>query len=338
MRIAGLGAGRRGAVLGGLAVVAGAGAGARARAEGAVAGAEDAARPRAPPGAVAPAPVAPEMATGPGAVPAVTVEVAPEAASTVGEEVEGASSSVAAPEAAVTEVETPPPGQLRQLEVPQAEPSPAPTPSPMPAPSGGQYAAPLDTGTGAGGQEDEGKTSILATVAVEQLDDQQLKVFEYNRRIQAQNKAPRGFPVFVRDGFDMAVFCDGYKQDADGLIYKDFDLGAGATPKDGQQVVFTYTAYNESGAKIDSSFKEGKPAVTQLGNRGMIPGFELALKGMRPGGRRRVVVVPALGPPVGPQTFFSAKQHEVFDIELLEVKDCKRVGFGFGFGSNLVCE
>merc|ERR1711924_93026 len=111
-----------------------------------------------------------------------------------------------------------------------------------------------------------------------------------------------------------------------------------APPRRGQQATFTYTAYNESGAKIDSSFKEGKPAVTQLGTRGMIPGFELALKGMRPGGRRRVIVVPALGPPVGPQTFFSAKQHEVFDIELLEVKDCRRVGFGFGFGSNLLCE
>ena len=44
---------------------------------------------------------------------------------------------------------------------------------------------------------------------------------------------------------------------------------------------------------------------------------------MRVGGKRRIIVPPALGPPVGPSTFFSAKQCEVFDIELRGIKTCR---------------
>ena len=58
--------------------------------------------------------------------------------------------------------------------------------------------------------------------------------------------------------------------------------------------------------------------------------------GRREGGRRRVVVPPELGPPTGPATFFSAKQWEVFDIELLKVKSCERQQTGF-MTSTVVC-
>ena len=57
---------------------------------------------------------------------------------------------------------------------------------------------------------------------------------------------------------------------------------------------------------------------------------------MRPGGKRRIVVPPALGPPVGPSTFFSAKQFEVFDVELRAVKTCTRKTVGMF--SSVVCE
>lgn len=65
-------------------------------------------------------------------------------------------------------------------------------------------------------------------------------------------------------------------------------------------------------------------------------GFEEGIKTMRVGGRRRVVVPPELGPPVGPSTFFSAKQCEVFDVELLNVRSCRRRQVAFL--SDVVCE
>ena len=44
-----------------------------------------------------------------------------------------------------------------------------------------------------------------------------------------------------------------------------------------QQIIFDYTAYNEAGATIDSSYRKGQPAQTQLGIKGLIPGGNTGL-------------------------------------------------------------
>lgn len=56
------------------------------------------------------------------------------------------------------------------------------------------------------------------------------------------------------------------------VIYKDYKEGQGSTPVDGQEVVFDYTGYNESGGIIDSSYRQGRPSQTRLGIAGLIPG------------------------------------------------------------------
>ncbi|GIM03285.1 hypothetical protein Vretimale_8049 [Volvox reticuliferus] len=182
----------------------------------------------------------------------------------------------------------------------------------------------------------EGNATLISTADVEVLASQEKLVLSINRRIQAQNRVPGDFPGFVREGFDVKVVGDGYVVAPSGLIYKDFEVGTGAQPTDGQEVVFNYTGYNESGSVIDTSFRQGRPAQTRLGVGGMIPGFEEGIKTMKPGGKRRIVVPPALGPPVGPSTFFSAKQCEVFDVELIAVRTCTRRQVMMF--SDLVCE
>lgn len=202
----------------------------------------------------------------------------------------------------------------------------------------------------ASGEGEEGKSTVgeeSATASVEVVkptkkvmenspvvDDKQL---QNNQRIKTYNNAPPDFPAFVREGYDVrVVHGSDYVEQANGLIVKDYIIGTGAQPGDNQECTFNYVAYNENGGTIDSTYRRGAPASTRLGINGMIPGFELGLKEMRVGGKRRIVVPPELGPPTGPATFFSAKQWEVFDIELLEVKSCSRSGFGMV--SNVVCE
>eukprot|EP00667_Euglena_gracilis_P015251 EG_transcript_15843 len=166
---------------------------------------------------------------------------------------------------------------------------------------------------------------------------QEAKLEEENRRIQAINRVPGGFPVFVRDGYNVKIKVpDTYKALPSGLVVYDFPNSnlEGPTPQDGQKVVFHYTAYNENGARIDTSYN-GNPLEQVVGINGMVPGFEEGIKGMHIGGQRRIIVPPELGPPVGPSTFFSAKQYEVFDVELIDILDCRREGFSIM--SRLVC-
>lgn len=163
------------------------------------------------------------------------------------------------------------------------------------------------------------------------------KLLEQNRRIQTLNQAPENFPGFIREGFDVKVITGPeYQTSPSGLIFFDIISGEGQPPEDGQEVIFHYVGYNESARRVDSTYLKGAPARTRVGIGGMIPGFEEGLKGMRVGGVRRMVIPPELGPPVGPSTFFSAKQFEVFDVELLSAKNCVRRQFVFY--SDVVCE
>ncbi|KAJ1254374.1 hypothetical protein BS78_K075000 [Paspalum vaginatum] len=155
------------------------------------------------------------------------------------------------------------------------------------------------------------------------------------------NRAPEDFPNFIREGFQVKVVTsDNYITRDSGLMYEDIKVGTGNSPKDGQQIIFHYVGYNEAGRRIDSTYIQGSPAKIRLGNGTLVPGndtsgFEEGIRDMKPGGKRRIIIPPELGPPVGPSTFFSAKQFEVFDVELLAVQDCQRRTIAFY--SDVVC-
>ncbi|CAL5062719.1 unnamed protein product [Urochloa decumbens] len=168
------------------------------------------------------------------------------------------------------------------------------------------------------------------------------RLLQQNKKIQEANRAPEDFPNFIREGFEVKVVTsDNYITRDSGLMYEDIKVGTGNSPKDGQQIIFHYVGYNEAGRRIDSTYIQGSPAKIRLGNGTLLiididtSGFEEGIRDMKPGGKRRIIIPPELGPPVGPSTFFSAKQFEVFDVELLAVQDCQRRTIAFY--SDVVC-
>lgn len=106
-----------------------------------------------------------------------------------------------------------------------------------------------------------------------------------------------------------------------GLKYSDMTVGTGATPQRGQTVTVHYTGTLENGKKFDSSRDRGTPMEFKFGVQPMIKGWDEGLETMKVGGRRKLVVPPALGygaqgrPPSIP-----GNSTLLFDIELLGVK------------------
>ncbi|KAH9308538.1 hypothetical protein KI387_036449, partial [Taxus chinensis] len=144
--------------------------------------------------------------------------------------------------------------------------------------------------------------TVCANPASAKIDEKffydEKRLLEQNKRIQKANGAPPGFPNFIREGFDVKVVTsDNYVRCDSGLIYWDIREGEGDYPKTGQQVIFNYQGYNESGRRIDSSYQQGEPAKTRVGINGLVPGVEEGIRTMKPGGKRRIIVPPELGPP-----------------------------------------
>ena len=106
-----------------------------------------------------------------------------------------------------------------------------------------------------------------------------------------------------------------------GLKYTDLVEGTGAAPKKGQTVTLHYTGTLESGKQFDSSRDRGKPMEFAYGVTPMIKGWDEGVATMKVGGRRKLVVPPALGyGPQGRPPDIPGNATLIFDVELLGVK------------------
>lgn len=105
---------------------------------------------------------------------------------------------------------------------------------------------------------------------------------------------------------------------AEGIYYTENKVGTGATPVDGQTVVVDYVGKFMDGKIFDQS--NGQPFEVPLGQSKVIPGWEIAIKTMKKGGKTTFIIPSNLaygeqgGGPIPPNTPL------VFDITLNEIK------------------
>ena len=110
-----------------------------------------------------------------------------------------------------------------------------------------------------------------------------------------------------------------------GLKITDSKAGTGATPKAGQICVMHYTGWlyeaGKKGKKFDSSVDRNEPFEFPIGQRQVIAGWDEGVATMKVGGKRTLIIPPALGYGArGAGGVIPPNATLMFDVELLGVK------------------
>src|SRR3954452_11380495 len=110
-----------------------------------------------------------------------------------------------------------------------------------------------------------------------------------------------------------------------GLQIIDTKVGAGASPRSGQTAVVHYTGWlytnGAKGQKFDSSVDRGEPFEFPVGQGRVIKGWDEGVASMKIGGKRTLIVPPALGYGArGAGGAIPPNATLMFDVELLGVK------------------
>ena len=107
-----------------------------------------------------------------------------------------------------------------------------------------------------------------------------------------------------------------------GLIIEDLVVGEGAEAQDYNKVVVNYTGSLEDGSIFDSSLNQGRePFTFTLGVGSVIKGWDLGVKGMKVGGKRKLTISPELGyGDQGAGDVIPPGATLIFEVDLLEVE------------------
>jgi peptidylprolyl isomerase len=104
------------------------------------------------------------------------------------------------------------------------------------------------------------------------------------------------------------------------LVIKDLKKGKGKAAKSGNKLSVNYVGVScSTGTSFDASYPRHQPFSFTLGQGRVIQGWDRGLVGMKPGGRRELVIPATLA--YGPSGQGSVKPNEtlIFVVELLKI-------------------
>lgn len=135
-----------------------------------------------------------------------------------------------------------------------------------------------------------------------------------------QSHLPVDRRVATRYSASLDVDLEAMEARPSGLYVQDLVVGEGIRADSGDVASVRYVGWLPSGVEFDRS-REGAPFEAALGYGRVIAGWDQGVVGMRVGGRRKLVVPPALGYGDAGRSRIPAGSTLVFEIELVGVED-----------------
>ena len=105
------------------------------------------------------------------------------------------------------------------------------------------------------------------------------------------------------------------------LEVKDLITGSGPSAASGDKVTVQYVGVSYStGAQFDASWDRSQPFPFVLGQGSVIPGWDAGIVGMQVGGRRELIIPPALAyGPSGRPPVIAANETLIFIVDLVKI-------------------
>ena len=118
----------------------------------------------------------------------------------------------------------------------------------------------------------------------------------------------------------LAIDLSATQQTPRGVCIRDLTVGTGAEAVSGSQVSIHYVGTFIDGRQFDASGPNDPPLEFQVNAGNIIPGFSEGVVGMKAGGKRQVIIPPALGYGAVANGPIPANSILVFTIDLVTVR------------------